>query len=82
MVAPHLTSQQHPQPPSPSRKSKHLCKQALREMRIPEQGSFCQRAFLSSDTLVTQELAAGVTCSLLGGRKKALVPLSFAALGS
>lgn len=60
----------------------HLCKQALREVGIPEQGGICQRAFLSSDTLVTQELAAGVTCSLPEGRKKALVSLTFAALDS
>lgn len=51
-------------------------------MGIPEQGGICQRAFLSSDNLVTQELAAGVTCSLPEGRKKALVSLTFAALGS
>lgn len=60
----------------------HLCKQALREVGIPEQGGICQRTFLSSDTLVTQELAAGVTCSLPEGRKKALVSLTFAALDS
>ena len=60
----------------------HLCKQALQEVGIPEQGGVCQRAFLSSDTLVTQELAAGVTCSLPEGSKKALLSLTFDALES